>query len=186
MVQACSICLKDSEGHQLYKLSESASFSSISCATQHSSKLILQHWPPHQLIFHSFYFASYFLTYLTLLSFPPPSPHLSIYSTYHPLAQSPAHEVNMPSLHYAAGLAGIIFSLLQTTSALPTSDPTPVPSTLFPRALDKYVDCSDDQKKKLGQGFADAATLARWTFDHPISLGHTAYVLPCLLLQSGE
>ena len=80
----------------------------------------------------------------------------------------PAHKVNIPYLHYAAGLVGILFSLVQTTSALPTSDPTTAPttarttapSTKFPRVLDRYVDCSDDQKQKLGQGFADAATLA--------------------------
>lgn len=56
----------------------------LSCVTQNSSKLILQHRPLHQLISHSVYFPLYFLTYLTLLYFPLPSPHLSIYSIYHP------------------------------------------------------------------------------------------------------
>lgn len=92
----------------------------------------------------------------------------------------------MQSLHYAAGFVGILFSILQTTCALPTADPTSAPSTLVPRVLDRYVDCSDDQKQILGQGFADAATLARWTFDHPIDLGHTAYVLPCFTFQQSE
>ena len=84
----------------------------------------------------------------------------------------------MQSLHYGAGLAGILFSILQTTTAFPTPDSLQgsAPSTLFPRALDKYVDCNVDQKKKLGQGFADAATIARWTFDHPIDRSYAAYV----------
>ena len=57
------------------------------------------------------------------------------------------------------------------------------PSALFPRALDKYVDCSDDQQRKIGQGFADAATLARWTSDHPIDLTYAVRFLSCLLLH---
>lgn len=78
--------------------------------------------------------------------------------------------------HHFAGFTGLLFlSILQATSAFPTADPAL--ATLQPRALDKYVDCSDDQKKKLGQGFADAATLARWTFDHPIDLNYAAYVV---------
>lgn len=161
----------------------------ISCITQQSSKRILHHLSLHQLVSHPVYFPFFYLTHLSLLS----SSNRSICQLHrftNPSRSIAAHEqitpllFNMKSLHHAAGLAGILFSLLQATSALPTSDPTTVPSTLLPRALDKYVGCSDDQKNKLGQGFADAATLARWTFDHPISIDHTAYVLPCLLLQS--
>lgn len=89
----------------------------------------------------------------------------------------------MHSLHYAAGFTGILFSILQPTTAFPTTPdslhPASAPATLFPRALDGYVDCSEDQQRKLGQGFADAATLARWTLDHPIDLNYAACV--CLL-----
>lgn len=35
------------------------------------------------------------------------------------------------------------------------------------------------QKKKLGKGFADAATLANWTINHPIDLEYAAYVPSC-------
>lgn len=183
MLQACSICLKNSEDYQLYKLSASAFLFFISCATQHSSKLILQHLVfPSTYIPFSLFFPSTFLPISLCYLSPLPRLICQFIRFIIALAQSPAREVNMRSLHYAAGLAGILFSLLQTTIALPTSDPASASSTLFPRILDRYVDCSDDQQKKLGQGFADAATLARWTFDHPISLGHTAYVLPGLLL----
>lgn len=88
----------------------------------------------------------------------------------------------MPPLHLVAGFTGLLLSILQTTSAFPAADPAPALSTLYTRALDRYVDCSEDQQAKLGQGFADAATLARWTFDHPIDLNYAAYVLSSLPL----
>lgn len=186
--------MKSSEDYRLYKQIESAPFSSfleqlnIHPGSYYTICLYINLSPTRCI------FLLYFLpiSVCHLPSSPPLSPHLSISPIYHPPCSIAGHEkktrllAHMLSLHYAAGLAGILFSLLQTTSALPTSDPTTAPSNLFSRALDKYVDCSDEQKTKLGQGFADAATLARWTFDHPISLGHTAYVLPCLLIQSEE
>ena len=82
----------------------------------------------------------------------------------------------MLSFHHVAGFTGLLFSILPSTSAFPTA-PALAPSTLYPRAIDNYIDCSEDQQSKLGQGFADAATLARWTFDHPIDLNSAAYVL---------
>lgn len=99
----------------------------------------------------------------------------------------PYFSFKMLSLNHVAGFTGLLLlSVLQATSAFPTADPAPVAaaSTLQHRELDGYIDCSDEQKTKLGQGFADAATLARWTFDHPIDLNYAAYVSFSLLSPS--
>ena len=62
-----------------------------------------------------------------------------------------------------------------TASLIPSHVSREITNKYKARALDSYVDCSNDQKNKLGQGFADAATLGRWVFDHPIDLSSTAY-----------
>ena len=50
-----------------------------------------------------------------------------------------------------------------------TSLANPLPQTdgitLSRRLVQNYVDCTDDQKKKLNSAFADAATLASNAFD---------------------
>lgn len=74
-----------------------------------------------------------------------------------------------------------ISSIVHIASGSPTPQSlrskSPV-DILVTRAVDAYVDCNDEQKRKLGQGFADAATLAQWTSDHPIDTSSTAYSPP--------
>lgn len=62
---------------------------------------------------------------------------------------------------------------------------------LLRRAITKYEDCTVEQRKKAGQAFADAATMARWTFDETLKDGReykdtNAYValLPLLFWVS--
>lgn len=148
-----------------------------------SIRLTPQYLTFHQLLPIQSIFPSSFY-HFNLLS-PPTLPYtnFTFIIRLHPIT---THETNsllpdkMHSLHYAAGFTGLLFSILQPTTAFPTTSdslhPALAPSTLLPRALDGYVDCSEDQQRKLGQGFADAATLARWTFDHPIDLNYAACV----------
>lgn len=83
----------------------------------------------------------------------------------------------MPSLYTVSCFVGSSFIIANTAiaSLIPSHVSREIANTLKARALDSYVDCNADQMTKLGQGFADAATLARWVFDHPIDLSSTAY-----------
>lgn len=83
----------------------------------------------------------------------------------------------MPSLYHLSAVTTSFFIIANTAiaSLIPSHVSRDLTGKHEARALDFYVDCSDDQKNKLGQGFADAATLARWVFDHPIDLSSTAY-----------
>ena len=86
----------------------------------------------------------------------------------------------MLALFHLGCIAATILSTVHVVNGSPTPQLLPSTNTagkLFTRALDGYDDCSDDQKEKLGRGFADAATLARWTGDHEIDLESTACVL---------
>lgn len=83
----------------------------------------------------------------------------------------------MPSLYYFSCFIGgsLIIANTAIASLIPSHVSGDIANKHKARALEFYVDCSDDQKTKLGQGFADAATLARWVFDQPIDLASTAY-----------
>ena len=84
----------------------------------------------------------------------------------------------MPSLYHLSSVIASFFIIANTAiaSLIPSHVPTDVRGKHKARALDFYVNCSKDQKKKLDRGFKDAATLARWTSEHPIDLSRSAYV----------
>ena len=85
----------------------------------------------------------------------------------------------MLSLYNLGCVAATILAIGHTAIGSPTPQqltPRDAALNLIARDITEYVDCTDDQKSKLGQGFADAATLARWVFDHPIDKNGPAYV----------
>jgi hypothetical protein len=69
-------------------------------------------------------------------------------------------------------LAAVAVSALWVTTrvnAAPTRNE--LGERLMKRAITKWEDCTVDQRKKGGQAFADAATLARWIYDNKLEDG---------------
>lgn len=71
--------------------------------------------------------------------------------------------------------AAAVLAIFQTGSAAPTT-PGGMVETIIKRAIVRFEDCGDANDPtsnihKAGQAFADAATLARWTFDRKLDDG---------------
>lgn len=70
----------------------------------------------------------------------------------------------MPSPSLTASLTAALVLFHKTGVASPVLQEKR--ATLVPRSAVNFVDCDQKQKDKLGKGFADAATLARYAWDH--------------------
>jgi hypothetical protein len=71
--------------------------------------------------------------------------------------------VHFPTLLFIAACA---LWLSPSINAAPT--PGEKVEQLWKRAISKFEDCDETQRKKAGQAFADAATIARWGFDNKL------------------
>ena len=76
---------------------------------------------------------------------------------------------NIVHFSYLVALASSALWFTTSVNAAPTDGE--LVEMLIKRAILGYEDCTDDQKKKAGRAFADAATLARWTYDKKLKDG---------------
>jgi hypothetical protein len=74
-------------------------------------------------------------------------------------------------VHFSNAVALAASALWLTTSVNAAPTEGELAEMLIKRAILGYEDCTDDQKKKAGRAFADAATLARWTYDKKLEDG---------------
>ncbi len=74
---------------------------------------------------------------------------------------------------HSALVAAAILRLISLSAAVPSPSPG-AGGLLSKRSILSWEDCGDDndpRRKKAGQAFADAAQLARWTFDKKLDDG---------------